>query len=158
MHVRQAVQILSDDDPDNDHLGFVSIAQVLLYTGDDQGVTGLLRTIFARREGNNVESDSDDEEYDSTPLECDGVCSRYFKHTDRFWICRYCFDVGFCDDCRKLVKKDRLPIDQCSSKHDWLLTQMDGKRVPAGKLYVGRGDEMVDLEDWKMQLKKTWKV
>lgn len=40
-----------------------------------------------------------DDEWDY--LTCDSACSRAhrFKSSDTLWLCIYCYDTGFCDNC-----------------------------------------------------------
>lgn len=224
-HIKQALQLLSDDDPSNDESAYFALAEVLLSAGDDEGTIGMYRTAGAKKEeapaeeetggedttagaqigddkavnganpgietdfkeaggdktiedgvvseaegsgsaGSEEDSDdgcddgSSDDDGDFAPWSCDGVCSRAqsLKRTDTFWLCRYCYDVGFCQDCLALVREDRLPTYQCSSRHEWLRVQPTDNTIPMGKVYVGQGDELVDLEDWKKELKRTWGV
>ncbi|KAI9653324.1 MAG: hypothetical protein M1821_007648 [Bathelium mastoideum] len=244
--VKLSIQLLSDDDPKNENLGFSIITWVLLYCGNDDGAIGLLKTMFAPKEspveavpeidtasisrtpekqnneiigisvettperkvvpdmdpsdesatntsrslqhkGNEIDqintdltseriptaiisnpdeglsdaadnADTDSEaKYIASP-QCDGICSRPFKLTDRYWVCRYCFDVGFCHDCLERVKADTLPIKQCNWNHEWLCMELDLKPIPEGRIYTGRGYETIEVETWKKQLKKTWQV
>ena len=92
-------------------------------------------------------------------LNCDGVCSHAnpFKLLDTYWLCRFCFDSGFCDNCVALIKEDKLPFNFCSPDHDWLPITLNVQYIPEDKMFVGgEGDEVVDMEEWKNDLRKAW--
>lgn len=71
-------------------------------------------------------------------------------------ICRYCYDVGFCNDCLTLVKEDKMPLNVCASNHDWLLVEPPSREPKRGIILVGEVE--FGLEEFKEYLRKEWKV
>ena len=203
-HIRQALQILSDDDPKNDDQGYGKLWKPLLYAADDITAVGVCRTACARKlfpiknsntavqtgksssiaVKNQVQPTSNDKSAEKTDKDttqqakdassaqetevvepwyhfgCDGHCSRRLPHrigqTEAFWMCRYCYNVDFCDECIKLVRDNKLPVHICSPQHDWLRVQLTDRIIPFGKVFVGATDELMDLEDFKNELQKKW--
>ncbi|KAI9689967.1 MAG: hypothetical protein M1822_009849 [Bathelium mastoideum] len=107
-----------------------------------------------------LDSDVQLDSGDRVPMYCDGVCSQRsghgFTRTETCSLCRYCFDLFFCDSCLSLIREDKLPINLCSPQHEWFSFQPKAPELPLGKVFVGRSDEMMDLQDFTNGLRKHW--
>ena len=53
VHIRQALYIISDDDPDNDYQGFLRLADVLLRAGDERNALAMFQKLFGINEDSN---------------------------------------------------------------------------------------------------------
>ena len=122
----------------------------------------------------NVEADDKDSEPDNkgteaqiwqdddealADLHCDGICShaRTFKASTVLWLCIYCYDTAFCDDCYTMVKEGRLPINRCSPSHEWVALPLSFRYIPDERIFIsGEGDDSELIEDWKNDMRKTW--
>ncbi|KAI9763739.1 MAG: hypothetical protein M1840_009136 [Geoglossum simile] len=170
-HVKEALQILSDDDPENDKEGYFKLAAVFIAAGDDENSIAILQAMGVwenqkpegegegKEEGESDEDsdeDSDEEDEDPGACSCDGPCCRSFPTYVGIAICRYCFDVGFCDACLKMLKEGNMPLKVCSPKHEWLVIPPLEKEIGVGQLVVD--GNAVGLDDWKKELKKKWQV
>ena len=210
-HIKHAMQILSDDDPDNDIEGYRQISSALFSSGEYQRAMGAWRKVSSMSwrlthglsafrteeeeqqaasgnkstttskgpgEGGSRETEqevdeiaedkagdkskmlgNDDDTWDQG-IVCDGACSpaRRFKQSDALWLCRYCFDLAFCDACLALLKQDKLPVNICSPHHEWLPVPLTVQYVPADKMFISaEGDEMMDMDQWKREIRETWK-
>jgi tetratricopeptide (TPR) repeat protein len=201
--IKEAIQILSDDDPENDSQGFWELQNALLVAGDDSNFLALAYYVGvyeddepgtvnapegnkgpnSQPEGVNLndadgvtkdeENDKDrdesgDEDGDSgyffgipredVRITCCGPCRRDSAIQDRFYNCRYCIDMTFCEDCIKLLEEAKLPIHVCNPKHakDFFFVPPRPQKVEKGKVLVD--GKIIDFEEWKDNLKKQWKV
>ncbi|KAH0559338.1 hypothetical protein GP486_004146 [Trichoglossum hirsutum] len=168
-HIREALQILSDDDPENDSDGILNLGLVFLAAGDDKNAIAMFQAlerwgkVQQRTDGigENQEKKPDPpktnpDEDDDFGCSCDGPCQRYFPNFYNMALCRYCYDVGFCELCLKRLKDGNLQTNICSPKHDWLVVPPLEKTIEVGKLLVG--GEAIDFDDWKRSLKQQWQV
>jgi tetratricopeptide (TPR) repeat protein len=168
-HVREALQILSENDPENDYDGYLNLGLVFLASGDDKNAVAMFQilgdwgkilqgpddTIEDQNEVPDL-SDSDPDKDSGDCCTCDGPCNRSFSNYYGIALCRYCHDVAFCEPCLKLLKEDDLQTNVCNPKHDWLVIPPLEKTVGAGELLVA--GEAVAVEDWKKNLKQRWQV
>ncbi|KAI9769862.1 MAG: hypothetical protein M1839_003581 [Geoglossum umbratile] len=167
-HIREALQMLSDDDPENDGEGYFKLGLVFAAAGDDKNAIAIFQALGVwdkaqldeppsgengaeASDSDDPDSDSDDESYD-----CDGPCHRTFRNLDSLALCRYCHDTGFCAECLPLVKAGRMPLNTCSPKHDWLVIPPLERPVGVGNLLVD--GQVVGLDDWKKSVKREWGV
>jgi tetratricopeptide (TPR) repeat protein len=246
-YVKSALQVLSDDDPDNDFEGYLALAKTLIAAKQDAVAIGILQPLLSdafwvddddstvgstvadeddskqekptgdepekprvvndkpeemeakpqateetsqateenqqatedkQQESNKAESDDEDAEdrngevsigvyvssyrfaddklQEPITLSCDGVCGRTYQDIYGLAICRYCYDVGLCADCLKLVQENTMPINVCGSNHEWLVT-------PAPTLPIKKGVFIVDgkavgLDDIKKRLREEWNI
>lgn len=52
---------------------------------------------------------------------CDGTCGTAWDFDHALNSCKYCWDLGFCDDCLSLLKDGKLRKIICSPDHEWFL-------------------------------------
>ncbi|PON26694.1 hypothetical protein TGAM01_v204195 [Trichoderma gamsii] len=84
--------------------------------------------------------------------------------------CKYCWDVGFCDDCLSLLKDGKLKKLICSADHEWLaipkynprgnMAAREGTVQVRGELVKGVrvGGELVTVKEWMGLLKEEWEI
>jgi tetratricopeptide (TPR) repeat protein len=107
-----------------------------------------------------------DDEVDSNPdddmtdldMHCDG-CLRG-NLTDNIAICRYCYDVGFCQNCFAMLKSGELRVNICSPKHSWWTLEPRPKEAyeahALGKLWID--GQNVTINELKEKLAAQWKI
>lgn len=179
--IQEAIQILSDDDPDNDLQGFYQLVFALLAAGDDENVIAIAHYCGAyEQEQNPVDSietptsetdeaatdinESDNANngtiisIDPGSIKCDGSCNRIFYQYDNFSVCRYCYNIGFCENCLALVKSGTLPLNLCSKDHEWLVIPPKPRGMPSSGSNILVGGVLSNIEEWKSGLKKRWQV
>ncbi|KAE8376136.1 hypothetical protein BDV26DRAFT_294367 [Aspergillus bertholletiae] len=160
--IQRGITILSDDDPENDILGFVDLYNALSSAGDTKNAIAVAyHGAFGDPKPINPEyatasEDPDDE--DSNWLTCDGPCRRGLPSLDNYYQCSICLDTGFCPSCFELLEQGTMGINRCSPKHakDMMYVPRRPRDVAPGKMLVG--DEEVDFELWKQQLKEEWGI
>jgi tetratricopeptide (TPR) repeat protein len=208
------IDLLTDEDPSNDWLGFMKMADVLNFADDrvnldaaysllgptvqdegeedgenggDDGNDGVAADIIAdeqeneqspattklipaetnnppeaaepakaaeedpAKEKDEVEADDLDGTVDYS---CDGPCERFFTKPDPLHLCRYCLNIGFCDDCIKLQKSDQMPFMICDPKHEFYKPAKVTKRLGKGMVLL-RGEE-VPIRGWLEGLREEW--
>ncbi|KAH0543160.1 hypothetical protein FGG08_002505 [Glutinoglossum americanum] len=173
-HVKEAIQILSDGDPGNDFDGYLKLGLVFIAAGDDKNAVAMFQALGGwdkiqpeQQEPNDTNKNKEEEASDPVDDDsnegdirghcgCDGPCHRMFPNFHNMALCRYCYDVGFCEMCLKRLKEDDMPLKVCSPKHDWLVIPPPEKEIEAGKLLVD--GELVNFDNWKESLKQQWQV
>ncbi|KAL7932962.1 hypothetical protein V8C35DRAFT_305925 [Trichoderma chlorosporum] len=104
-------------------------------------------------------------------LICDGTCgATQWSFSKGMNMCKFCWDITFCDDCLLLLKANKLKKIVCNFNHDWLvipkwnprgnMAARDGTVQVGGELVDGvriRG-ETVLVKDWLASLKKEWEI
>lgn len=182
--IQESLQMLSDDDPRNDETAYSHLVNVLMAAGDDKNVIAI-HYLFSRyaddktskrsldplelveneanaiadreeESGEDSESDSDDDGFIS--FTCDGSCYREFSNFDNIYLCRYCYDVGFCEDCMKLMKDGKMRLDVCSRLHEWLYIPPRPPISRRDKSQMIVDGTLVDFEDWKNSLRREWRI
>jgi tetratricopeptide (TPR) repeat protein len=172
-----ALDILSNRDPDDDFYGYKLLANILMYTGDDLNalsawsLLGPSDTYLSSNPGslsnddkavvNSVEetptlpppSEPDAEESTRDrdgPLTyvCDGRCDSTWSYANDMYICRYCPDTQFTSDCLEKLKSNKLQRFICDPNHSWLHVPVWSDKEA---LEVGKGNVRVygELVDGK---------
>lgn len=169
--MRRALEILSDDDPDNDFLGYQMLAYVLNCIGDPLDALSawsLLGPTVVTKES-STEGDAKMEPKGNLSRICDGRCGRSWTYANDIWACAFCPDTDFCTGCRELLLKGGLKRYICSAKHDWLhvpkWTEIEEDGVTEGRVRVGGkledgrrvGGEVVEIQTWLDRLRTEWK-
>ncbi|KAF7889590.1 uncharacterized protein EAF02_002005 [Botrytis sinoallii] len=112
-----AIAILEDDDPDNDDIGYKSLAWTLSYTGDDQNALSVwslmcpIDPMIRNNDGGDDQEDYSIKSIKSDPIDlsCEGVCGKTWTYADDFYVCRSCYKIAFCSNC---LEKLRKPLGQ----------------------------------------------
>ncbi|EAW12079.1 NACHT and TPR domain protein [Aspergillus clavatus NRRL 1] len=103
--IRRAVQILSDDDPENDSVGLTDLQNALLAAGDTKNVIAVSYAIGCYPDDDHTQEWTREHiEDDSWYYTCDGPCRKLTLNLDGTSLCPICFDTGFCEDCTKLLR------------------------------------------------------
>lgn len=87
---------------------------------------------------------------------CDGCGRRLGLATYVIYMCRNCFNIGFCDNCWALVKAGTLPVNDCGPNHDWLRLEAPNKR-PTGDTFL-IGDVEIGFDQFKQRMREEWDV
>ena len=142
--VQESLQILSDDDPDNDGLAYFILMDVFMAVGDDKNAIAAYY-LFSNTD------------YFSAYF-CRGRCHGKLTSLGNFYICRYCFDICFCEDCMKLTKDGKMSLDVCSPLHQWLHIPPRPPIDTRDKSQVIVDGTLVEMEDWKNSLRREWQI
>ncbi|MCJ1334433.1 hypothetical protein MMC10_011143 [Thelotrema lepadinum] len=157
--MKSALDILSDDDPENDFLGYFAMAQVLLIAG--YKVDALSAASISGPEERYKETLEID-------LQCDG-CGDCIKSSDCYWQCCVCVNVGFDRKCIEKLQTGTLRCLLCSPNHEWLyVPSLDEGFKDAGKGYARMGGELQDgrrvggdivlVEEWVDSIREKWGI
>ena len=168
--MKSGIDILSDDDPENDFMGYGIIANVLMHTGDDLNALSAW-SLYGPSERYKEADRIDSEKRDAEPLgyTCDGGCNVTLTYADSVWFCKMCDDVQFDDKCLKRLQQGTLARFVCSPDHEWQLVpswvdefQATGKgRVRVeGELQDGKrvGGRIVPAEEWLDMIREKWGI
>ncbi|KAL4879917.1 NACHT and TPR domain protein [Aspergillus karnatakaensis] len=155
--ISRALQILSDDDPENDEEGLDELVNVLVAAGDTTNVIAVAYMLAAA--GEDGEDDENNEDGDDEPEDtwfCDGPCRKGHATLEDFSMCPICFNTAFCQDCTKLLETGEVPTKTCSAKHapHFIHIPTRPTAIEKGKVLVD--GEIVEFEAWKEQLRKKW--
>ncbi|GFF52773.1 vegetative incompatibility protein HET-E-1 [Aspergillus udagawae] len=152
--VKRAIQILSDDDPENDNAGLTDLQNALLAAGDVKNVIAIAYALGGYADKKAAENE-ESEYYGYT---CDGPCRREFQTLDGISLCSICFDTGFCKDCSELLRSGAMPFQVCRATHakDFVYIPPQPQKVEANRVLVE--GQVLTYEEWLAQLKKEWKV
>lgn len=167
--IKEALMMLSDDDPNNDMEGLSQLASVLTAAGDDDNAVAVfqsLRPKLPKKDedgGSSSDNGSDDHEDEKDALDscnwlwgCDGPCHRSFSILSEANKCRRCLS-DICDDCVKLIKSgDEKAKKICSAEHTWLHVGAPELEVEENQILVG--GKAIPFEEFKERLRVKWKV
>ncbi|KAF2837374.1 NACHT and TPR domain protein [Patellaria atrata CBS 101060] len=154
-HIKESIQILSDDDLNNDDSGFYQLSQVLMAAGDD---TKAIAAFHCQRPTQEFLEDEagvakdDDDSY--AAYTCDGPCRRQFLVADDSYVCRVCYDTSFCPNCLDLLRSSSIPYNVCNRAHDMLYIPRIKKKINRGEVLVD--DNIVSLEEYLKTIKLEW--
>ena len=162
--LRAGIDLLSDDDPENDVMGYSTIANVLMHVGDNLNALSAW-SLYGPRERHtndepeqasqnpNAHPEGETQDIDvkasaagawaspePLPFYCDGRCNKSFTYADSLWFCKVCYNVNFCDECLWKVQTGTLPCYVCAADHEWLLVPSwvdEYKATGKGRVRVG---------------------
>lgn len=169
-HMKTAMDLLSDDDPDNDYQGYKAIADVLIHVGDDVNALSAWSLLGPDDPEDDKPADGEeskpaqsDEQSDkpipqeNTPAQkqprrgklgyvCDGRCGKTWTYSDDIWCCKMCPDVQFDGRCLEKLRNGTLKRYICSPDHKWLHVPpwSDEEYREVRKDRVRIGGELVD--------------
>ncbi|KAI4198227.1 MAG: hypothetical protein LQ350_005389 [Teloschistes chrysophthalmus] len=159
--MKSGIDLLSDDDPESDWVGYRTIAQVLLHMEDDLNALsarflwGISRRSLAKG--------------GACPIYCDGRCNKLVSWMDSLWFCKICEDVQFHDECLTKLRESTLTRYICSPDHEWLYVPPsveEGKAIGEGNVRVGGelqdgkrlGGQIVAIKEWLDAIKQDWGI
>lgn len=151
--VKRAIQILSDDDPENDEAGLTDLQNALLAAGDAKNVVAIAYALG--QYADEYEEEIQDDEFVYT---CDGPCRKVSRTMDGISLCSICFNTGFCKDCVEVLRTGAMPFQVCNAKHvkDFVYIPPRPQNVEANRVLLE--GQVLTYEEWLAQLKKEWKV
>lgn len=138
--VKRAIQVLSDDDPENDREGLTDLQNALLAAGDAKNVIAIAYALGDVLFG------------------CDGPCRKVSRTMGGISLCSICFDTGFCSHCVEVLRTGDFPFRVCNAKHvkDFVYIPPRPQEIEAGRVLVE--GQVLTYEEWLAQLKKEWKL
>ncbi|KAL9577614.1 MAG: hypothetical protein Q9212_006252 [Teloschistes hypoglaucus] len=156
--MKSGIDLLSDDDPENDWVGFATIAEVLMHTGDDLNASSARFLSFAGQRASY-----------SPGLTCDGRCNKPVSWMDSLWFCKICEDVQLHDECLTKLREGTLTHYVCGPDHDWLYvpsTVEEEKAIGEGNVRMGGelqdgkrlGGKIVAIKDWLDTIRENWGI
>ncbi|KAL8764972.1 MAG: hypothetical protein Q9194_006748 [Teloschistes cf. exilis] len=157
--MKSGFDLLSDDDPENDWVGYITIADVLMHTGDDLNALSARFLSMAGRRASHV----------PCPITCDGRCNKAVSWMDSLWFCKICEDVQLHDECLTKLREGTLTHFVCGPDHDWLYvpssveeekTTGEGNVLIGGELQDGKrlGGQIVPIKEWLDAIKQDWAI
>ncbi|KAL9102531.1 MAG: hypothetical protein Q9163_002340 [Psora crenata] len=150
---------LSDEDSQNDFMGYETMANVFMHAGDDLNALSALSLCGPTERYH--------ENY-TLGIWCDG-CHKELRFPDTIWFCKLCDDVAFDDECLEKLKLGTLEPFVCGANHEWLrgpswneefkATGKECVRV-GGELRNGKrvGGEVIKIEEWLDVVREKWGI
>lgn len=156
--IKTGIDLLSDDDPENDFIGYDMMGNVLLHTADE------LNALSAWYLYGSSLSQVRYGPY----LSCDG-CNRYIPVENAYWSCKVCYNTGFDDECMENLRSGTLDHYVCSRDHQWLRIPSwveEFKATGKGRVRVGGefkdgkriGGQIVAVEEWLDMIREKWGI
>ena len=111
----------------------------------------------------NIDTDSAEmntqiESEDDMPVllwSCDGKCNRKVEDWQEIHICEICINIGFCDECIKLVKSRTLPFRKCDANHTFYQAYPPREELQDVATVRTEG-KIVPRVEWLEALRKEW--
>ncbi|EXJ54057.1 hypothetical protein A1O7_09394 [Cladophialophora yegresii CBS 114405] len=101
---------------------------------------------------------------------CDGFCEHNWWYANDLYVCRYCPDTQFTEDCVQKLKANKLERYICDPGHSWLhvpkwsdqdaLEVGQGKVRAHGQLVDGKrvGGDIVEIQQWLNEIRGIWRL
>lgn len=102
-----------------------------------------------------IEESKPDDPTQFTLWRCDGNCKRKEEAWTAFYLCEFCWDIAFCDQCVELVRTDRLPFRTCSSSHSFYQIWPSAQKMTDMNTVFVDGKTLSRTE-WLTNLRKEW--
>ena len=184
--MKTGFDLLSDNDPENDYLGYEKIARILMHTGDDlnalsawslYGPEERRREYLTQDTQNGKEADS--QSIVSPPSvsgrevhwSCDARCGGGgMSWEDSFWMCKVCDYFDLHVECFEKLRTGTLPFfTSCSPDHEWLLVPSwtdeyratgRGRVRMGGELVDGKrvGGQIIPVKEWLDMVREKWGI
>lgn len=157
--MKSGIDLLSDDDPENDWVGYITIADVLMHTGDDLNALSAQFLSMVGRRASHV----------PCLITCDGRCNKAVSWKDSLWFCKIWEDVQLHDECLTKLREGTLTHFVCGPDHDWLYVSSsveeekatgEGNVLIGGELQDGKrlGGQIVPIKEWLDAIKHDWGI
>jgi hypothetical protein len=186
--VRVGLPLLSDEDPDNDDVGFELLWSAFAAVSDDDNALAMLHLYALTSLDPNYFRKEENSTKPPPPLEAitletgtapkpkkPGMQPRYIDPKTQcancgtvqptfegMVLCRFCTETLLCRDCYNKFKSGTIGERRhaCSTRHGWLELPSWGIEdlTPPGKGMIKVRDTWVDLEGWKEGIRKKWNV
>jgi tetratricopeptide (TPR) repeat protein len=181
-HMQLGFDLLTNDDLEDDWIGYNKIADVLSRIGDDTGALAAYALVAPKylpendgetsltAPGNATHEAAGDETHEAlsdaacVPIgsaphsgySCDGECGTLaYWGLENFYCCIFCVDTCFCKDCYKLLMVDNLGFNVCGKNHEFLFIP---EIEPFKKGKVPVGDGVMDQQEWLAKIRKEWEL
>ena len=157
--MKEGIDLLSDDDPSNDYIGYSIMANVLTHTADD--LNALSAWLLFVSGLSQVK--------DGSRVLCDGGCNKSIPIENAYWVCKVCYDIAFHDECMEKLRKGTLARYVCSPNHQWLHVPSwleefqatgEGRVRVGGEIQDGKriGGRIVAIEEWLDMIRENWGI
>ena len=157
--IKTGIDFLSDDDPENDFIGYEMMGNVLLHTADE--LNALSAWYLFGSSLSQLKNGSH--------LSCDGGCNRSIPVDSAYWLCKVCYDTAFDDECMEHLRSGTLDHYVCSRHHQWLRIPSwleEFKETGKGRVRVGgefkdgkrMGGQIVAVEEWLDMVREKWGI
>ncbi|KAL4807972.1 hypothetical protein BDV18DRAFT_168164 [Aspergillus unguis] len=123
--VRQAIDLLSDEDEGNDAFAFQRLLSVFVPLGDNKNTTVCVR-MLARIGG---------------LLQCDGDCGQTWDFGEAMWWCRDCVNMNFNRECYQKLCEGEFKFNVCHRGHEFFYIKVGEQKT--------NGEAVEDLVDEK---------
>ncbi|OGM48435.1 hypothetical protein ABOM_003378 [Aspergillus bombycis] len=142
--VKQALEILSDDDEDNDKYAYLSLLTVFLPLEDSRNMLTSLAMMSLNTS-------------DTAIIYCDGDCGNSWSYLGEMLWCRDCIDFHVDKECHQKLCDDTFPFTACHKSHDFLhipARESIIRDVPVG--CVPFGEAVIPLNEWTERIRKNY--
>lgn len=160
-YIRNALDILSDEDPDNDNEGFDELAVALSRIDREHAIAawsllGHLPTeSFTTAEGDEENKTKQVPAKARLSYYCDGGCGHVFTCGSDMYICLDCLDVQFNSPCYEKFIREQKPLKSCKPSHEFFYipkcdeSDHDGSKHGTVKV----NGEVRSISDWLDELR-----
>ncbi|KAF7596498.1 hypothetical protein BBP40_001370 [Aspergillus hancockii] len=134
--VKQALEILSDDDEDNDLYAYVNLLTVFVPLEDVENTLACLAMMAIVTN-------------DRIKIRCDGDCGNSWSYVGEMLWCRDCINFQFNEECYRKLGDGTLPFTVCDKSHDFFHVpkrELAIQDIPLGRMPVG--EAVISLEEW----------
>ncbi|KAE8163699.1 hypothetical protein BDV40DRAFT_299237 [Aspergillus tamarii] len=142
--VKQALEILSDDDEDNDKYAYFKLLTVFLPLEDNRNMLASLAMMSLNTSDTEI-------------LYCDGDCGNSWSYLGEMLWCKDCIDFQIDKECHRKLCDGVLPFTVCHRSHDFL--HIPGREtiiqdIPAG--CVPFGEAVIPLDEWMELIRRNY--
>lgn len=154
--VKRALDILSDDDPENDTDGLKRLIKVLLAAGDAPNVVAIAHTLGQYDDNNEPQRFEWKSWEDGSVIVCAGPCCDKRSVYDRMSQFPICFDMIFCEPCVTLLQEGKFNMNRCSTKHveHFVHTPPRPLKLEADQMLVD--GTIMTFSEWLDSLREKW--
>ena len=154
--IKTGIDLLSDDDPENDFIGYEMMGNVFSHTADELNALSAWYLF-------------ENQNKSGPHFSCDGGCNRYIPGENAYWLCEVCYNTGFDDECMQKLRRGTLNHYVCSRDHQWLRIPScveEFKATGKGRVRVGGefkdgkriGGQIVAVEEWLDMIREKWGI
>ena len=178
-HLKQALNILTDGNPWSNWAGYSKLFNISIMASHDDHVraaqsfldweveSAKFKEIFKAQcpEDTSTESDADTpgptrneiirslSPAGQSKIQCCN-CGFTPKRAQDLHSCRMCLNVGFCNDCIKIIKAGQGRFMHCNLQHDFFYESAASEKLPQGIVrYKGK---QILTSEWLEELKRDW--
>lgn len=142
--VKQALEILSDDDEDNDKYAYFNLLTVFLPLEDNRNMLASLAMMSLNTSDTEI-------------LYCDGDCGNSWSYLGEMLWCKDCIDFQIDKECHRKLCDGVLPFTVCHRSHDFL--HIPGRETIIQDIPVGCvpfGEAVIPLDEWMELIRRNY--